>query len=58
MEVLNTLLKVEIKDDGIGCIKIIKGLGLSGIEERTMNLNGKVIIDGSNGFSVIILLPI
>lgn len=58
VEVLNTLLKVEIKDDGIGCTKITKGLGLSGIEERTMNLNGKVIIDGSNGFSVIILLPI
>lgn len=58
VEVLNTLLKVEIKDDGIGCIKITKGLGLSGIEERTMNLNGKVIFDGSNGFSVIILLPI
>jgi signal transduction histidine kinase len=58
VEVLNTLLKVEVKDDGIGCIKITKGLGLSGIEERTMNLNGKVVIDGSNGFSVIILLPI
>lgn len=58
VEVLNTLLKVEIKDDGVGCTKITKGLGLSGIEERTMNLNGKVIIDGSNGFSVIMLLPI
>ncbi len=58
VEVLNTLLKVEIKDDGIGCTRIEKGLGLSGIEERTMNLNGKVIIDGSSGFSVIILLPI
>ncbi|MBZ9608753.1 histidine kinase [Clostridium estertheticum] len=58
VEVLNTLLKVEIKDDGIGCIIIKKDLGLSGIEERTMNLNGKVILDGSSGFSVIILLPI
>jgi len=58
VEVLNTLLKVEIKDDGIGCIRIEKGLGLSGIEERTANLNGKVIFDGSSGFSVIMLLPI
>ena len=58
VEVLNTLLKVEIKDNGIGCINIKKDLGLLGIEERTMNLNGKVIFDGSNGFSVIILLPI
>lgn len=58
VEVLNTLLKVEVKDDGIGCIKITKGLGISGIEERTMNLEGKVIVDGSKGFSVIMLLPI
>jgi len=58
VEVLSTLLKVEIKDDGIGCFRIEKGLGLSGIEERTMNINGKVIFDGSSGFSVIILLPI
>ena len=58
VDVLNTFLKVEVKDDGIGCIRIEKGLGLLGIEERTMNLNGKVIVDGSSGFSVIILLPI
>ena len=58
VEVLNTLIKVEIKDDGIGCFRIEKGIGLSGIEERTMNINGKVIFDGSSGFSVIILLPI
>ena len=58
VEVLNTLIKVEIKDDGIGCFRIEKGLGLSGIEERTMNLNGKVIFDGSSGFSVIMLFPI
>lgn len=58
VQVLNTLLKVQVKDDGIGCLRIEKGIGLSGIEERTMNINGKLIIDGSNGFSVIILLPI
>lgn len=58
VEVLNTLIKVEIKDDGVGCLRIEKGLGLSGIEERTMNLNGKVIFDGSSGFSVIMLFPI
>jgi len=58
INVLNKIIKIEIKDDGKGCNKIIKGLGLLGIEERTMNLNGKLIIDGSNGFSVIVLLPI
>ena len=58
INVLNKIIKLEIKDDGEGCNKIIKGLGLLGIEERTMNLNGKLILDGSNGFSVIVLLPI
>jgi len=58
INVLNKLIKIEIKDDGIGCNKIIKGLGISGIEERTLNLGGKLIMDGSNGFSVITLLPI
>ncbi len=58
IKVLNKFIKVEIKDDGRGCQKIIRGLGISGIEERTLNLNGKAIIDGSDGFSVIILLPI
>lgn len=35
-----------------------KGLGIKGIEERSQNLGGKVIIDGSKGSSVITLLPL
>jgi signal transduction histidine kinase len=58
LEVLNKLIKAEIKDDGKGCDKIVKNIGLSGIEERSANVNGKVIIDGSDGFSVITLLPL
>jgi len=58
VNVLNKLTKVEIKDNGIGEMKISKGLGIRGIEERTEGIGGKVIIDGSNGFSVILLLPI
>ncbi|WP_428866478.1 sensor histidine kinase [Clostridium sediminicola] len=55
---LNKMIKVEIKDNGIGCGRINKGLGLTGIEERCGNINAKVIFDGSDGFSVIMLLPI
>jgi signal transduction histidine kinase len=58
IDVLNKLIKTEIKDDGKGCESIVKSIGLSGIEERTANINGKVIVDGSDGFSVIILLPL
>ncbi|QOR35084.1 sensor histidine kinase [Clostridium sp. 'deep sea'] len=58
IEVLNKLIKVEVKDNGIGALSVKKGLGILGMEERTQNLNGTVIIDGSNGFSVITILPL
>lgn len=58
IEVLNKLIKYEIKDNGIGAVNIKKGLGLRGIEERCEEFGGKVIIDGSNGFSIIVLLPL
>lgn len=58
IDVLNKFVKTEIKDNGIGAHVIKKGLGLKGIEERCESIGGKVIIDGSNGFSVIFLLPL
>jgi signal transduction histidine kinase len=58
IEVLNKLIKCEIKDNGIGTFSIKKGLGLKGIEERCEELGGKVILDGSEGFSIIVLLPL
>ncbi|MDB5052530.1 MAG: signal transduction histidine kinase [Bacilli bacterium] len=58
IEVLNKVVKAEIKDNGTGTPSIIKGLGIRGMEERSGNMGGKIIIDGSNGFSVITLLPL
>jgi signal transduction histidine kinase len=58
IEVLNKVVKTEIKDNGIGTPSIVKGLGIRGMEERSGNIGGKIIIDGSNGFSVITLLPL
>jgi signal transduction histidine kinase len=57
IDVLNKFIKVEVRDNGKGAQVIKEGLGLRGIEERTQSLGGKVIIDGSDGFSVIFLLP-
>ena len=57
LEVMNRLIKAEVHDNGKGAISIKKGLGLAGMEERTENAGGKLILDGSNGFSVITLLP-
>ncbi|MGL5749920.1 MAG: sensor histidine kinase, partial [Paraclostridium sp.] len=56
--VFNKLIKTEVKDNGIGCRSTKKGIGLNSIEQRVIDLDGKILIDGSNGFSVILLLPI
>jgi signal transduction histidine kinase len=58
IEAMNRIIKVEIRDDGKGAYAITKGLGLSGMEERAGALGGKLVVDGSRGFSVITLLPI
>lgn len=58
VQVMNKLIKVEVKDNGKGAEKIEKGLGMIGMEERTAAVDGKVIADGSDGFSVTTLLPV
>jgi signal transduction histidine kinase len=56
--VLNKVVKAQIKDNGTGAEKVIKGMGIMGMEERAASLNGQIIVDGSNGFSVTTLLPL
>jgi signal transduction histidine kinase len=58
IEVLNKIIKLEIKDNGVGCSTVTKGLGIAGMEERVGNEGGKVIVDGSQGFSTISLIPL
>ena len=55
IEVLNKYIKVEVSDDGIGSNKIIKGMGLQSLEERMLNLQGNLILDGSRGFTAIMI---
>lgn len=52
-------VKVLIKDDGCGCIKINKGFGLTGMEERVINLGGIIHYgsDGEKGFNIFFELP-
>lgn len=54
IDVLNKMIKFQFKDDGIGTEKFEKGYGISKIEEDLANC-GKLIIDTSQGFDVIIL---
>lgn len=58
VQVLNRFVKAVVADNGKGVKKITKGLGILGMEERAAAIGGTIIADGSNGFSVITLLPI
>ncbi|OFD50292.1 two-component sensor histidine kinase [Bacillus mycoides] len=58
IHVLNKMIKVQVKDNGKGADLVKKGLGIMGMEERTASVNGKIIVDGTSGFSVTMLLPI
>ena len=57
-ERLNRLFKVTVKDNGKGCAHVESGLGIAGMEERCAQIGGQLVVDGSHGFSVILLLPI
>ncbi len=58
ISVLNRMLRVTIRDNGPGCALIKKGLGLRGMEERLAAHDGRLILDGSSGFSLIMLFPL
>ncbi|WP_274650560.1 sensor histidine kinase [Paenibacillus humicola] len=55
--VLNTFIKAVVADNGKGAAKVVKGLGIIGMEERAAAVNGTVIVDGTRGFSVTTLIP-
>ena len=58
IEVMNKLVRTEVRDNGKGAGLIKKGLGIAGMEERTESAGGKLIVDGSKGFSIVMLLPV
>lgn len=57
VRVLNTFIKAVVTDNGAGAEKVVKGLGILGMEERAASAGGTVIVDGTRGFSVTTLLP-
>lgn len=57
IEILNRFIKLEVKDNGIGCENIKMGIGLRNIEEKVNTVEGKFILNGEKGFGIIILIP-
>lgn len=54
--IYNKVARIEIKDNGQGSSNIKKGLGLIGMEERLEKINGNMKIDGSDGFTLNMIL--
>lgn len=52
------MLKMTLKDNGIGCADVHKGFGLHHMEERLDMLNGTLSCNGENGFLVEAQIPI
>lgn len=55
----NNILQLYIVDNGIGCINIKKGYGMTGIEERIETLGGRVKFSSfkDKGFETIVSIP-
>ncbi len=57
-DITSYIIRMFIKDNGVGAKKINSGLGLFGIKERIRAAGGTVSIDGTNGFMITCILPI
>jgi two-component system, NarL family, sensor histidine kinase DesK len=57
-DITQYILRMYIKDNGIGAKEINSGLGLFGIKERIRSAGGTVSIDGTNGFKLTCIMPI
>lgn len=58
IDINNKYLRLYIKDNGTGCIKIKEGLGLSGMRDRVKNAGGSISINGENGFLIVCVIPV
>lgn len=54
------LLRLYIFNDGKGCREIVRGYGLTGMEERVAKLGGSISFgsDGEKGFNIIAEIPL
>lgn len=60
MSLENDMVQINIHDNGMGCPRIKKGFGLSGLQERVEGLGGLVDFSSSmgNGFKTKVSIPI
>ena len=55
---LNQMVRCSISDDGVGCEKIVDGMGISGMRQRVRTAGGSIDFETEAGFTVSMLLPL
>lgn len=54
----NQFIQCRISDNGVGCSKIVEGMGLSGMRQRMRNVGGILGFESEIGFVVKMLFPL
>lgn len=57
IDINERFVRLYIKDNGVGCRKVIEGLGISGMKERVNNIGGSISISSDNGFLIVCVIP-
>ena len=56
--VMNKMVRCVVTDNGIGCRKIVDGMGISGMRQRVRTAGGSIDFETEVGFKVSMLLPL
>jgi signal transduction histidine kinase len=58
LKYIENVVALTIKDDGTGCSKIKKGMGILGMEDRTKFLGGSIRTFSNEGFTLECIIPV
>lgn len=58
IEIYNKFIRVEIIDNGLGCNKVKRGLGLRGMEERVKSIGGTIRFYNNDGFAISMIIGV
>lgn len=54
----SNMIRLMVKDDGVGAVNIKEGLGIKGMRERVENMGGSFYIDFANGTTMVTILKV
>lgn len=57
LEARKKIIRLCVRDNGVGCGQIKEGMGLSGMKERARNAGGNISIKADGGFQIVCVLP-